>query len=145
MKLVVQRVKSAQVKLVASKETVGKIGKGVLILVGIGKGDDITEAKNLAEKVAKLRIISDENGKMNLSVKETGSEVLAVSQFTLYANTKGGNRPSFIAAALPDEAEKIFDEFVDRLKALGLRVQTGRFGRYMEIDAILDGPVTILF
>lgn len=145
MKLVVQRVKSAQVKLVASKETVGKIGKGVLILVGVGKEDNITEAKNLAERVAKLRIISDENGKMNLSVKETGSEVLAVSQFTLYADTKRGNRPSFIAAALHDEAEKIFDEFVDCLKALGLRVQTGRFGGYMEIDAILDGPVTILF
>lgn len=145
MKLVVQRVREAQVKLVTSKKTVGKISKGVLILVGVGKEDDISEAKNLAEKVAKLRIISDENGKMNLSIKETNSEVLVISQFTLYADTKNGNRPSFIVAALPDKAEKVVDEFVNCMKKLGLRVQTGKFGGYMEIDAVLDGPVTILY
>ncbi len=145
MKLVVQRVRKAQVKILPSNEVVGKIGKGVFILVGIGKGDNTAQAKILSEKVAKLRIISDENGKMNLSVKDTDSEILVVSQFTLYADTSGGNRPSFINAALPKEAEEIFNEFINNLKNLGLRVQTGKFGAYMEIEAIMDGPVTILY
>ena len=145
MKLVVQRVKSARVKLVDTSEVVGEIGKGLFILVGIEKDDDRSKALNLAEKVSKLRIISDENGKMNLSVKETGSEILVVSQFTLYANTSGGNRPSFIDAASPETAENIFNGFVEDLINLGLKVQTGKFGAYMEIETELDGPVTILF
>jgi len=145
MRLVVQRVKNAKVIVLPSGMTVGKIGKGVFILVGIGKDDDASQAERLAEKVSKLRLISDEKGKMNLSVKETDSEVLVVSQFTLYADTSGGNRPSFINAAMPDEAKLIFDEFVRLLKKRGLKVKTGKFGAYMEIDAVLDGPVTILF
>ncbi|OGM08774.1 D-tyrosyl-tRNA(Tyr) deacylase [Candidatus Woesebacteria bacterium RBG_13_36_22] len=145
MKLVVQRVKEAQVRLIPSNEVIGKIGKGIFILVGVGRGDDINQIKSLAEKISKLRIISDKNGKMNLSVKETDSEVLVVSQFTLYADITGGNRPSFIGAALSDEAEKIYDEFVNCLKSLGLKVKTGKFGEYMEIYTILDGPVTILY
>src|SRR4030042_3993392 len=145
MKLVVQRVKEAQVRLIPSNEVIGKIGKGIFILVGVGRGDDINQIKSLAEKISKLRIISDKNGKMNLSVKETDSEVLVVSQFSLYADITGGNRPSFIGAALSDEAEKIYDEFVNCLKSLGLKVKTGKFGEYMEIYTILDGPVTILY
>lgn len=145
MRLVVQRVKEAQVKVLPSKSIVGKIGKGVFILVGVGKGDNLQKAQTLAEKVSKLRIISDEDGKMNLSIKDTDSEILVVSQFTLYADTSGGNRPSFINAALPDEAEKVFNEFVTCLKSLGLKVQTGEFGAYMEIESVCDGPVTIIF
>jgi D-tyrosyl-tRNA(Tyr) deacylase len=145
MKLVVQRVKKAQVRIKSSGKVLGKIGKGLFILIGVGKDDNLEMTKTLAEKVAKLRIISDENGKMNLSVSETRLEVLVVSQFTLYADTKKGNRPSFIKAALPDEAEKIFSKFVEDLKNLDLKVQTGEFGAYMEIDAVCDGPVTILF
>lgn len=145
MKLVVQRVKEAEVKVLPSKRSAGKIGKGIFILVGVGEGDDLKMAKALAEKVSKLRIISDENDKMNLSIKETDSEVLVVSQFTLYADTSKGNRPSFVKAALPEKAENIFDEFVGSLKELGLRVQTGEFGAYMEINTVCDGPVTILF
>jgi D-tyrosyl-tRNA(Tyr) deacylase len=143
MKLVVQRVREARVEMVGTNEIVGEIGPGLFILAGIGKDDDIAQVKNLAEKIAKLRIISDENGKMNLSVKDTDSEVLVVSQFTLYAETKGGNRPSFIKAALPGTAEKIFNGFVSSLKDLGLKVQTGKFGEYMKIETVLDGPVTI--
>lgn len=145
MKLVVQRVFKAQVRLSATDKVIGKIGKGVLILVGVGKGDDIDHARDLALKISKLRIISDKDGKMNLSIKETDSEVLVISQFTLYADTKNGNRPSFVGAALPGEAEKIFNGFVAGLVDSGLKVQTGKFGGYMEIDALLDGPVTILF
>jgi D-tyrosyl-tRNA(Tyr) deacylase len=144
MRLVVQRVKEAEVKVLPSKKSVGKIGKGVFILVGVGQGDDFENAKTLAEKISKLRIISDENDKMNLSISETNSEVLVVSQFTLYADTSKGNRPSFVKAAPPEKAEKIFDKFVKKLKELGLKVQTGEFGAYMQIDSICDGPVTIL-
>lgn len=145
MKLVVQRVKEAKVKIVNTNEVVGKIDKGILILVGVGKGNEISQAKIFAEKISKLRIISDKNGKMNLSVNETDTEILVVSQFTLYADTSAGNRPSFVKAALPNDAEKIFNEFVQNLKDLGLKVQTGKFGAYMEIDMVCDGPVTILF
>lgn len=145
MKLVVQRVKEAKVKVSGTDEVVGKIGKGLLILAGVGKDDDSDKVKSLAEKISKLRIISDKNGKMNLSVKETDSEVLVVSQFTLYADTSGGNRPSFIDAALPEPAEAVFKEFITCLKDLGLKVQTGKFGGYMHISAVLDGPVTILY
>lgn len=145
MKLVVQRVKSAQVKIVGSGEVVGKIGEGLFILVSVGKDDNELEAESLAQKISKLRIISDKSGKMNLSVKETGLEVLVVSQFTLYADTSKGNRPSFIGAAEPERAKVFFDFFIHELKNLGLRVKTGSFGEYMEIDAKLDGPVTILY
>jgi D-tyrosyl-tRNA(Tyr) deacylase len=144
MKLVVQRVKKAQVTVLPSKKIIGKINKGIFILVGVGKDDDLETAKALAEKVSKLRIISDENDKMNLSIKDTNSEVLVVSQFTLYADTSKGNRPSFVKAAPPEKAEKIFDDFVKKLKELGLKVETGKFGAYMEIDVVCDGPVTIL-
>lgn len=145
MKLVVQRVEKALVKVVNTKKVVGKIGKGLFILVGIGKEDDFVEAKKMAEIISKLRIFSDKNGKMNLSVKDTDSEILVVSQFTLYAETSGGNRPSFIKAALPEQAEKIYNDFINNLKSLGLRVKKGSFGDYMQISAEMDGPVTIIY
>ena len=113
MKLVVQRVKSARVKLADTSKVVGEIKKGLFILVGIGKEDYLGKSLSLAEKISRFRIISDEKGKMNLSVKETDSEILVVSQFTLYADTSGGNRPPFIDAAPPDVAENIFNEFVE--------------------------------
>ena len=144
MKLVIQRVASARVKIAGSGEVVGEIGEGIFILVGVGKGDTKAEAENLAQKISKLRIMSDDKGKMNLSVKETGKEILVVSQFTLYADTNEGNRPSFIKAAEPKLAEEVYEFFVKSLKDMGLKVETGRFGAYMEIEAKLDGPVTIL-
>ena len=144
MKLVIQRVGSARVKIAGSGEAVGEIGEGIFILVGVGKGDTKAEAENLAQKISKLRIMSDDKGKMNLSVKETGKEILVVSQFTLYADTNEGNRPSFIKAAEPKLAEEVYEHFVKSLKDMGLKVETGRFGAYMEIEAKLDGPVTIL-
>jgi D-tyrosyl-tRNA(Tyr) deacylase len=144
MRLVIQRVTRAAVKVVATGEVVGKIGKGLFILVGVGEEDDTEVAKGLAQKIAKLRIMKDDEAKMNLSLKEVDGEVLAVSQFTLYADTSKGNRPSFIKAAQPKLAEKIYERFVSELQNAGIKVQTGEFGAYMEIDATNDGPVTIL-
>jgi D-tyrosyl-tRNA(Tyr) deacylase len=145
MKLVVQRVKEASVKTVENNKTVGKIGRGYFVLVGIKKGDTSESAELLASKLLKLRVMPDENDKMNLSIKDAGGEILVVSQFTLYADTSGGNRPSFINAALPEEARKIYERFVEKLKESGIKVEIGSFGDYMEIDAKLDGPVTILY
>lgn len=145
MKLVVQRVKEASVKTVGKNKTVGKIRKGYFVLVGIKKGDALKEAELLAEKLLKLRVMADENDKMNLSIKDACGEILVVSQFTLYADTSGGNRPSFINAALPEDAKKIYERFVNKLKESGIKVETGSFGDYMEISSILDGPVTILY
>lgn len=144
MRLAVQRVKSAKVRVAKTGEIVGKIGKGLFVLVGVKQGDVEKDAEVLAEKLAKLRVMADENGKMNLSVKDVKGEVLVVSQFTLYADTSGGNRPSFIKAAEPKLAEALYRLFVSRLKEKGIKVETGSFGEYMEIDAELDGPVTIL-
>ena len=124
-------------------KVVGEIGKGYLTLVGIKKGDSKKEAELLAEKLSKLRVMADKEGKMNLSLKDLDAYVLVVSQFTLYADTSGGNRPSFINAALPEEAKKIYEHFVVKLKDFGVKVETGSFGDYMEIEAKLDGPVTI--
>lgn len=152
MRLVIQRVSKASVKVVetgkglpAGRQVVGEIGKGLFVLVGVKKGDELKDAELLAVKLAKLRIMADENAKMNLAVGDVEGEFLVVSQFTLYADTSGGNRPSFIDAALPDEAKKIYEHFIQKLKSLGARVETGSFGDYMQIETILDGPVTILY
>ena len=144
MRLVVQRVKKAEVKTVKDGKTVGRISKGLFVLVGVKKGDTLKDAEALAAKLVKLRIMADENDKMNLSVKDLKASLLVVSQFTLYADTSGGNRPSFMNAALPDEAKKIYEYFVSKLKEKGIRVETGSFGDYMEIETLLDGPVTII-
>ena len=153
MKLIVQRVKSAKVTKVNDNKIVGKIGQGLftgntgqalLILLGIKKGDTKKQVDELVSKLIKLRIMSDQNSKMNLSVIDTKSEVLVVSQFTLYANTKDGNRPSFIEAEEPKKAKVLYEYMITKLKETGLNIQTGSFGDYMEINAVLDGPVTIV-
>ena len=126
-------------------EKISQIGPGLLLLVGVAKGDKGTEADRLAEKVAGLRVFADNEGKMNLGVRETGGEILAVSQFTLLADTKKGKRPSFVNAAPPGEAEPLFDYFCERLRAAGVSsVKTGSFGAMMDVALINDGPVTIV-
>ena len=144
MRLVVQRVNSAKVVVAETGKVVGEIGKGLFVLLGVKDGDSEREAEVLAEKLVKLRVMADDAGKMNLSVKDVAVSVLVVSQFTLYADTSKGNRPSFIKAAEPGHAEKLYKHFVDKLKEKGVEVETGSFGEYMEIDAKLDGPVTII-
>ena|SRR5260221_1708227 len=144
MRLIIQRVNKASVKVVETSEISGKINKGLFVLVGIKKGDTKSQAEELANKLVKLRIMSDENDKMNLSIKDAEGEILAVSQFTLYANTKDGNRPSFMDAELPEKAKEIYEYFVKTLKDLGVKVEIGSFGNYMKIDTELDGPVTIV-
>ena len=126
-------------------ERISEIGPGLLLLVGVAKGDTKTTADWLAEKVAGLRVFADDEGKMNLGVRETGGEVLAVSQFTLLADTRKGKRPSFVAAAPPEEAEPLFDYFCDRLRASGISsVETGYFGAMMDVALLNYGPVTIV-
>jgi D-tyrosyl-tRNA(Tyr) deacylase len=142
MRLIVQRVDQASVYV--DKKEVGKIDKGLFILVGIGKEDKLEDAEDLSEKVLKLRIMSDSHNKMNLSVIDINASVLVVSQFTLYADTSAGNRPSFINAADPVKAKEIYENFIIKLKRKGLKVETGSFGDYMKIKAELDGPVTII-
>jgi len=144
MRLVIQRVKEAKVSIKEKDKVVGKINKGLFILMGVTEGDSKEDAEKLAEKVSKLRIMADENGKMNLSIKDVEGEVLVVSQFTLYADTRKGNRPSFIKASVPGLAKDIYEHFVAQLKEKGVKVETGEFGAYMEIDTELDGPVTII-
>ena len=144
MKLVVQRVKRASVTVVDQDKVVGKIGNGLFILVGVGKNDSASDARQLALKLSKLRIMSDDNAKMNLTVRDLGAEILVVSQFTLYSDTSGGNRPSFVGAAKPDVARLVYEEFVRGLADLGNKVATGSFGDYMKISLELDGPVTIV-
>lgn len=141
MRLIIQRVKKAKVS--ASGKVVGQIGKGLFVLVGVKKGDSENEAERMAEKLSKLRVMADEEGKMNLGVKDVGAELLVVSQFTLYADTSGGNRPSFTHAAEPKAAKKIYEHFLAKLREKEIKVETGSFGDYMEISSELDGPVTI--
>ena len=143
MRVVLQRVKNASVTV--SGETISEIGEGLLLLVGVAKDDGEGEASWLAGKIAGLRIFNDEDGKMNLGVRDVGGEILAVSQFTLLADTRKGKRPSFIQAALPEEAEPLFDYFCERLREAGIAsVQTGSFGAMMDVALVNDGPVTIV-
>lgn len=142
MRLLVQRVREARVEV--DGETVGEIGPGLLVLVGITHEDDEAVAARLADKLVKLRIFEDEAGKMNRSVLDTGGAVLAVSQFTLYGDAWGGNRPSFTTAARPEHARPLFERFVDLVaERLGRTVPTGRFGADMKVHLVNDGPVTI--
>ncbi len=143
MRIVLQRVKRASVTV--EGKTVSEIEAGLLLLVGVAQGDGEEEAAWLARKVARLRVFGDADGKMNLSVADTGDEVLAVSQFTLLADTRKGNRPSFIRAALPEQAEPLFDYFREKLREEGVSsVKTGRFGATMDVALVNDGPVTIV-
>lgn len=143
MRLVLQRVLRASVT--AGEEKVAEIERGLLLLVGVARGDGETEARWLAEKIAGLRIFEDESGGMNLSVLDIGGEVLAVSQFTLLADTRKGKRPSFADAAPAEEAGPLFERFCELLRETGVDpVRTGRFGAMMSVALVNDGPVTIL-
>ena len=142
MKLVIQRVSKANVKV--ENEIVGKIGEGFLVLFGAGQGDTKEQADYLAEKLCNLRVFSDENDKMNLSIKNIDGELLVVSQFTLYADCIKGNRPSFVNAAAPDEAEKLYEYFIEKCRKLVKKVEKGIFGADMKVELLNDGPVTII-
>jgi len=141
VKAVVQRVSEARVEI--DGELVGAIGRGLLVLLGVEAGDGAAAADLLARKIAALRIFEDEAGKMNRPVLEVGGSLLVVSQFTLLADLRKGNRPSFIAAALPAQAEPLYERFCASLRAQGLAVATGRFGARMAVRLVNDGPVTI--
>ena len=145
MRLVVQRVDKAKVVKVDDGSTVGEIGKGLLVLAGVKKGDTKKDVEALAAKLSKLRVMSDKEGKMNLSIGDIGGSILVISQFTLHADTKGGNRPSFINAEEPRRAKELYEFFIKKLKENGIKVETGSFGDYMKIETVLDGPVTILY
>jgi len=142
MRAVVQRVNRAKVTI--NGGTSGEIGQGLLILLGVGQGDTEADASYLAEKIAGLRVFEDAEGKMNRSVADVGGSVLAVSQFTLYGDVRRGKRPSFDAAAPPDQARRLYEFFVARIQALGLPCQTGRFQEMMQVELVNEGPVTIL-
>lgn len=142
MKTVIQRVLDA--KVVVDGDCIGKINKGLLIFLGIGGEDDEALVDKCVDKITKLRIFEDENGKTNCSLSDVGGEVLVVSQFTLYANCKKGNRPSFIEAAPPVMAERLYEYFVEKMKEHGFHVECGRFGADMKVSLTNDGPFTIL-
>ena len=144
MKVVIQRVKKAKVIEVKTGKVSGSIANGFLVLLGIGKKDSEETVEILTKKLANLRVFSDRKGLMNLSLKDTGDSVLLVSQFTLYGNTKKGNRPSFIEAEEPKKAKERYDYFRKCLQNENIKVETGVFGSEMEIEATLDGPTTIL-
>ncbi len=141
MRALIQRVTSASVSI--DGQVVGECGKGYLILLGVGDGDGQAQIERLWSKIFKLRIFEDEDGKTNLSLADIGGEVLVVSQFTLYANCKKGNRPSFTQAGAPQAAEELYEAFVARAKADVAHVQTGRFGAMMQVSLVNDGPFTI--
>ena len=142
MRAVVQRVSRARVTV--KGETAGEIGLGLLVLLGVGAGDTRTEADYLAEKTIGLRIFEDAGGKMNLSVAEVGGALLVVSQFTLYGDARRGKRPSFDGAAPPEQARELYEYFVEKVRASGVRSETGRFQETMQVELVNEGPVTIL-
>jgi len=139
---VVQRVSRARV--IAGGEEIGGIGPGLLVFLGVGIGDTVQDARYLAEKIAGLRIFADEEGKLNLAVKDVGGGVLVVSQFTLYGDCRKGRRPSFTEAAPPAVAEELYREFISAVEEQGLKVASGRFQAHMEVELVNDGPVTLL-
>ena len=141
MRALLQRVSRANVKI--DGQTISEIGKGLLILLGVGHQDGEEQVRFLAEKVANLRIFEDEQGKTNLSIQDVKGEVIVVSQFTLYADSRKGRRPSFTGAALPEIAEPLVNQFVELLRGHGIPTQTGQFGAHMLVEIHNDGPVTI--
>ncbi len=142
MRALLQRVTSASVSV--GDDVVGRIGRGLVVFVGIANGDTAEDARYLAQRTANLRIFADEDGRFNLSAMDISGELLAVSQFTLLADTSKGRRPSFVEAAPPAEAEPLFTQFVEGIRGTGLKVETGRFQQYMQVEIHNDGPVTIL-
>lgn len=143
MRIVLQRVKSASVSI--DETVVGKIGVGFVLLVGIADSDTEAELDYLVRKITKLRVFEDLVGKMNLAIEDVGGQILSISQFTLYADTKKGNRPSFTKAGAPDFADNMYQLFNKKLRDTGLTVETGEFGANMQVQLINDGPVTIIF
>ncbi|MCZ3538388.1 D-aminoacyl-tRNA deacylase [Lactobacillus gasseri] len=142
MRVVVQRVNKAQVTI--DNEVVGKIKRGFLLLVGLREGDKLDQVKKAADKIAKMRIFEDEDGKTNLSLKDVNGEILSVSQFTLLANTKKGNRPSFVEAMRPPKSKDLWENFNKELENRGFHVETGEFGADMQVSLENDGPFTIV-
>lgn len=142
MRAVLQRVSQASVSV--DGETVGRIGPGLLVLLGVGRGDTDQDAETLARKIVELRVFQDSAGKMNLSLKEAGGSLLVVSQFTLYGDTRKGRRPSFDMAAPPEEARRLYERFVEAARAQGVKVETGVFQAMMSVSLVNEGPVTFL-
>lgn len=142
MKLLIQRVSSASVTI--HNKIAGQINKGFSVFIGFTHTDTKVVVDKLTEKLLNLRIFADDQDKMNLSLKDTGGQILIISQFTLYADCKKGNRPSFTDAAKPEQAEELYNYFIEKCKASGLKIATGEFGTYMQVSLINDGPVTIL-
>jgi D-aminoacyl-tRNA deacylase len=142
MRAVIQRV--ARCRVSVESHVIGEIGAGLLVLLGVSKADNETAVDYLVEKIVGLRIFEDADGKMNLSVQDSGGSVLVVSQFTLYGDVRRGRRPSFDAAARPEEAKRLYEYFVDKVRAAGLRCETGQFQAMMEVELVNSGPVTIL-
>jgi D-tyrosyl-tRNA(Tyr) deacylase len=142
MRAVVQRVSHAKVSV--NGEVTGEIGRGLLILLGVASGDAPADADYLADKIVGLRIFEDSSGKMNLAVAEVGGALLVVSQFTLYGDVRRGKRPSFDGAAAPQAARQLYEHFVEKVRAAGLRCETGRFQETMQVELVNEGPVTIL-
>ncbi len=142
MRIIVQRVTSASVEV--NGDICGKISSGYLLLIGIGHEDTEEDCRRLADKIINLRIFSDENDKINLSLRDVGGELLIVSQFTLYADCRKGNRPNFIQAAKPDEAERLYNYFADYCRSKIKRTETGIFGADMKVNLVNDGPFTVM-
>jgi D-aminoacyl-tRNA deacylase len=142
VRAVIQRVTRASVTV--DSRVAGEIDAGLLVLLGVGRADNPESAAYLAEKISNLRIFSDEAGRMNLSLLDIGASALVVSQFTLYGDTRGGRRPSYIQAAPPEEASRLYEEFVRSMRSLGVTVETGVFQAHMQVELLNDGPVTIL-
>jgi D-tyrosyl-tRNA(Tyr) deacylase len=142
MRAVIQRVKESSVKV--DRQTIGRIGKGLLVLLGVAEGDTPSDADYLANKIVNLRIFEDDGAKMNRSLLSIGGEMLVVSQFTLLGDCRKGRRPSFIAAAGPQKASELYDDLVQQVRRLGISVETGRFQTVMEVALINDGPVTLV-
>ncbi|WP_455539952.1 D-aminoacyl-tRNA deacylase [Terrisporobacter sp.] len=142
MRAVVQKVSSS--KVTVDKEVIGNINQGLLVLLGVTHDDTSKDVDYMVDKITNLRIFEDENEKMNLSLKDVGGEILAVSQFTLYGDARKGRRPSFSDAARPEVANPLYEEFVEKVKNQGINVATGKFGAHMMVDLTNDGPVTIL-
>ncbi len=142
MKAVIQRIKSASVAV--NDEIIGRAGKGFLILLGVGEADTSVDLNFTLEKIINLRVFEDDQGKMNLSILDIGGEVLLVSQFTLYADTSRGRRPSFTSAAKPEKARALYEDFAEALRSRGVHTETGAFGAHMDVALVNDGPVTIM-